>query len=370
MRLHEVPSGGDFSIHRGAAVFITGSSSFTFTHNRLTQLGSNGLQLSGCNLNASVVNNEISFIGQSGVMMVGKARSIDGVSNLAQPHYTHVLSNLIHDVGIYIKQSAAIMQSVTRASVIAGNALFNSPRMQTLINDGFAGGTELAYNVGFNSMRESMDCGVYETWDRQPYLTTQRDGVTPSLTPAWNVEHHNLAYVNYRTSATINHDDGSSWYEDYSNVFIYAGYQTWLGHNKRYHDELIIYPDMVTVERNRRCLESTVRPGTSFDESFTHNRCVNRRQINTYGINGCNVESVRMDGGWMFSNNSFYYPQGLEPYFPCAVKGVMRNLTLQEWQSMTGLDEGSVAAVSPDIATVVDWARQQLLNDSSARRTR
>ena len=365
MRLHEVPSGGDFSVHRGAAVFVTGSTSFTFTGSRLTQLGSNGVFLSGYNINASVVSNELTFLGQSGVMIVGVAGSIDGVSNIQQPSRTHVLGNLVHDIGIYVKQSAAIMQSVTRASYIAGNALFNSPRMQTLINDGFAGGTELAYNLGFNSLRESMDCGIYETWDRQPYATTQGDGETASLTPAWTHEHHNFAYVNYRTSATINHDDGSSWYEDYMNVFVYAGYQSWLGHNKHYHDELVLYPDMVTVERNRRCLESTVHPGTSFDEVYTHNSCVNRRVINTYGINGCNVESVARDGGWVFANNTFYYPEGMEPYFPCAVKGVMENLTLGEWQQLTGLDGCSVAEVAPDVTTVVEWARQQLMNNTN-----
>ena len=209
MRLHEMPSGGDFSVHRGAAVYATGTSGFTFTHNLLTQLGSNGITISDWNVNATINENEITFMGGSAIQIIGSAHDIDAVSNINQPHYTHVQSNLIHDLGIYIKQSAGVVQSVARASTLEGNVLFNAPRMQTCFNDGFAGGNVLAYNLGFNGMRETSDAGVFESWDRQPYLTTE-GGMGPSLTPAWNHEHHNFAYVNYNTDAVINHDDGSS----------------------------------------------------------------------------------------------------------------------------------------------------------------
>jgi len=226
----------------------------------------------------------------------------------------------------------------------------------------------LAYNLGFNCLRETGDAGVYESWDRQPYLTLEA-GIGPSLQPAWNHEHHNYAYVNYRTDAVINHDDGSSWYEDYFNLFVYCGYQTYLGHNKHYHDELTIYPDVVNA---RPCFETNINPGgLSFDEVYQHNTCVNRKALLTYGIRSCDVATIVRDGGLHMSNITFYYPEGIQPFFPCQVNGTMVNLSLDEWQKATGLDLDDKVEVSPDIQTVIVWARQQLMyNNNMHSRTK
>ena len=362
MRLHEMPSGGDFSLHRGASVFVTGTAGFSLTGSTLTQLGSNGVTVSDWNVNATVEGNEVSFLGGSGVQVVGSSWSIDGVSNLAQPRGTHVRSNLVHDVGIYVKQSAGVVQAVARRTHVEGNALFNAPRMLTCWNDGFAGGNVLAHNLGFNAMRETGDAGVFESWDRQPYLT-EEGGQGPSLTPAWSEEHHNVAYVNYRADATINHDDGSAWYEDHHNVLIYLGYQTYLGHSKHYHHELVLYPDVVD---GRPCFETNQSPGgLQFDEVYTGNRCVQRRSGQAYGIRACRVESLVADVGLAIDRTTFYYPEAAQPYFPCAQAGQLRNLSLDEWTAATGLDAHSGVEVTPPIETLVTWARQLLMNDTN-----
>ena len=255
-----------------------------------------------------------------------------------------------------------MVQSVARASRLEGNVFFNAPRMQTCFNDGFGGGNVLAYNLGFNGMRETSDAGVFESWDRQPYLT-EYGGLGPSLSPAWNHEHHNFAYVNYQADAVINHDDGSSWYKDYYNLFVYCGYQTYLGHNKEYHDELTIYPDYVD---SRPCFETNQSPGAlQFNEHYTHNSCVQRRELLTYGIRSCRIESVVADVGLSIDHSTFYYPDGAQPYFPCTQNGQMRNFTLDEWSATTGLDVHSVVAVSPPISTLIHWARQLLMNDTN-----
>ena len=142
-----------------------------------------------------------------------------------------------------------------------------------------------------------------------------------------------------------------------------AGYQTYLGHNKHYHDELTIYPDFVD---GRPCFETNQSPGAlQFDEVYTYNSCVQRRPILTYGIRGCRIESVVDDVGLFIDNSTFYYPKGVQPFIPCTQDGTSKDFSLEEWAALTGLDVNSRVAVSPPIETVIHWARQQLINNTN-----
>ena len=51
--------------------------------------------------------------------------------------------------------------------------------------------------------------GAFNSWDRLPYLTTVRDGVTPSTIPAMNNVHHNFIVANYAADGgCLDNDDG------------------------------------------------------------------------------------------------------------------------------------------------------------------
>ena len=63
-------------------------------------------------------------------------------------------------------------------------------------NDGFGGGDDISHNLVFSTCRESGDHGPLNSWDRQPFLTTVRDG-TPSMIMAWRTIHHNFFIDNY-----------------------------------------------------------------------------------------------------------------------------------------------------------------------------
>ena len=149
MRVYEVPSGGDVSLHRGGAVFIEGSEHVTLYNNVLTLLGGNAIIVSDYNYMTNISTNEVSWIGDSGIISVGSSSLIDGVSDHRQPYLTNVDNNLIHETGIYVKQSAPFLQSVSRASQITHNVFFNIPRAAVNTNDGFWGNHTLAYNVLF-----------------------------------------------------------------------------------------------------------------------------------------------------------------------------------------------------------------------------
>jgi hypothetical protein len=146
-------------------------------------------------------------------------------------------------------------------------------------------------------------------------------------------------------------------------VLALLGFQTYLGHNKHYHEELTVYPDYVG---GRPCFETNQSPGSlQFDEVYTGNSCVHRRAVQTYGIAHCQVDTLVQDVGLSIDYSTFYYPEGMQPYFLCNQNGTQRNFTLEEWGAATGLDVHSQTAISPPIATVIHWARQQLLNDTN-----
>merc|ERR1712151_651417 len=104
----------------------------------------------------------------------------------------------------------------------SGNVFFNGPRAGINANDGFGGGDEISHNLVFSTCRESGDHGPFNSWDRQPFLTTIRDG-TPSMTPATRMIHHNFFIDNYSPQENVDNDDGSSYYDTHDNFFVYGG---------------------------------------------------------------------------------------------------------------------------------------------------
>ena len=106
-------------------------------------------------------------------------------------------------------------------SLYSGNVMFNGPRAGINANDGFGGGDVISHNLVFSSCRESGDHGPFNSWDRQPFLTTIRNG-TPSMTPAWREIHHNFFVDNYSPQENVDNDDGSAYYKTRKISFVLA----------------------------------------------------------------------------------------------------------------------------------------------------
>ena len=200
LRPYEVPSGGDWSVHRGGAVYVEGSEACSLTHNRFTQLAGNALVVSDHNDALDVMWNEFVWLGESAIVLLGSVDGIDGVSSHRSPMYTDVVGNLIHEFGASVKQTAGIVQFLSGATLIARNAIFNGPRAGFNLNDGFYGGTEVVSNVMFGLVRETSDHGPFNSWDRIPYLSDSGSG--PSLRPLTNYITSNLLFNSYHVSSS------------------------------------------------------------------------------------------------------------------------------------------------------------------------
>ena len=128
LRRYEAPSGGDYTVHRGAALFLQGTERVVIEDCTFTHLGSNALFVSNYNVNTTIAYNSFRWLGESAIVLQGESAGIDGVSNINQPTGTHIEGNIARDFSVYVKQGDAIFQSLARASVWAGNVAFNAPR--------------------------------------------------------------------------------------------------------------------------------------------------------------------------------------------------------------------------------------------------
>jgi hypothetical protein len=349
MRDYMVPSGGDWSVHRGGTVYLTNTRNITITHSLFTQLGSIGVALIDYNDATSITLNEFVWLADSGIILVGSTNGIDGFSVASQPANTLIQSNLIHETGIYVKQSSPVLISVSRSVSVIGNLMFNMPRAAININDGFYGNHTLSWNVIFNTVRETSDHGPINTWDRQPYLT---DAVQPGLPSLWQHEsyiHHNTLFNNYHSVCPIDHDDGSSFYEDSFNFQVYGGKKNHLGNSKTDHDEIYVYPN--------RCINyDSIRGSNGWNETWVQNTCILYQNPVPYEFTPCDTADLLVP---YLANNKIYISSDIEVTFLCNVNGTSTRLSLQQWQSY-GLDIGTIVETTPDVQTIIEWGRKML----------
>ena len=356
---YEAPSGGDWSIHRGGTVFVEGVDGFTMQQCLFDSPGGNGLFLSNFVRNAVIERNEFRYMGDSAIAALGSTELIDGTSG-NQPRGTKIINNLMHEIGIYGKQTSAYFQSLTCQTIFDGNILFNGPRDGLNFNDNFGGGNVLKNNLAFNMVRETADCGPFNFFNRVPYITRLHDGVTPSLMPAMSYNHNNFLITNYHSVWPLDHDDGSCYWIDTNNFLVYGGYKNNLGHSKTVVNNTYIYPDANHGNPSEffllwpYCATSvySVLGSSGWGEIYSDNKCV-IGSPSIYNFASCDPEQNNRDVIPFTSDNEFYAPKK-DIHIQCGNK----NLTLQEYQEM-GFDVGSVVYDIVDSAIIARWAREQ-----------
>lgn len=367
---YEVPSGGDWSIHRGGAVFVEGIDGFTIHKCGFFSPGGNGLFLSNYVRNAVVEANEFVFTGDSAIASIGSAELIDG-TNRNQPRGNRIVGNLMHEIGIFGKQTSAYIQALTCETLFSSNVFFNGPRAGINFNDGFGGGNEVSYNLGFNVVRETGDHGPFNSWDRQPYLTRVRDGKTPSLDSAVSNLTRNFLINNYHSTWPIDHDDGSCYYYDTYNYLVYGGYKNYLGHSKVVKYNAYIYPDASHSLRSSTNPDSNIKgffskpfcansDGSStgdlpsgWGEVWSNNTCIIGNP-NVYDFGSCNPKASLQGIVPMTAGNKFYAPNK-NIYIKCGSE----HYTLSDYQKL-GYDVGSTVQDVVDTETIIKWGRDLL----------
>ena len=277
---HSVPSGGDWGLDFKGAIICTNCFNILIQNCQFIRLDGNGIFLFGYNRNITIYNNEFSWIGDTAIALWGITQNINNFGtfdisgeehyfsygyyeglNQTQPRFIHVISNLVHELGIWEKQSSFYFQAKSCQNVIGYNIFYNGPRAGINFNDGFGGNSVIYKNLLFNTCRESSDHGPFNSWDRQLFLTSMAspdsgimasniDRITSNsngnsnwgspidASKEFDYLYENFFIANYGSTWPIDNDDGSFLYHSYSNFLVYGtmGYKSNAGGYSNIHN--------------------------------------------------------------------------------------------------------------------------------------
>ena len=254
MNPHGNPGGGDWGLQspqydESGAVYLAGTEGVLFDSCTFKYLDGNAIFLAGYNRNATVTRSELTQIGDSAIALWGYTKGedplqppgtgIDG-SDGNQPRGTVVSESLCHEYGLFQKQSSCVHIGKSMETTIVDSVFYNGPRAHVNQNDAFGGGSLVARNVMWSSCRESSDHGVFNSWNRQPFIWEKKPGELPNLTPKPFVIEQNYLISNYGSGYGVDNDDGSAYFDIRDNVF-YSGSglkSDYAGHDKHFHGNL------------------------------------------------------------------------------------------------------------------------------------
>jgi hypothetical protein len=240
----------DWSIYRGAAVFIEGAENCTVKNCEFTNLGGNVLFVSGYNRNVQIVGNHIHDCGASAICFVGDVSAVRspsfqygqfvpvsemdtvaGPKNGLYPKNCVAEDNLIYRIGRIEKQTAGVQISMAMNITVRHNSIYEVPRAGINIGDGCWGGHILEFNDVFETVLETGDHGSFNSWGRDRFWLPKRN-VMDSLTlanpqmPLWDAVYPTIIRNNrFRCDHgwDIDLDDGSTNYHIFNNLCLNGG---------------------------------------------------------------------------------------------------------------------------------------------------
>lgn len=338
-----VPSGGDWALFKGGALHLEGTENITISDCHFRRLDGNAIMLSSYNRHAHISRSEFSWIGAGAMATWGDTDGYDATSG-HQPRNSMVENNVISNIGLYQKQSSGWGQSKAMQSIIRNNVMFNVPRAAINFNDGLGGGNIIEGNVIFNTCRESGDHGAINSWGRMPFLVDHDSG--PSFIPRPTYTRKNLILANYNAAQGFDNDDGSSWYNTYSNVFYQAeGFKMDYGGTSSSFAGNLVYG-------NQQCYGTGDFLSRTLADKFENNTCILDDDSPDFG----HLYQCSHDDGMVPQNNSYYSKSG-KGTFMCG-KG-SESFTLEEMQQQ-GFEVDSSLGITPAATTTLTWARDIL----------
>jgi hypothetical protein len=357
---YEAPSRGDWTIHRGGAVFVEGAEECAIEKCFFDSVGGNGIFLNNYNLRNRIYGNKITESGDSAICMVGFESMAQGTCHPV-PTENVISNNLIHDCGAFGKQIAGIFSSITLRNTISHNVIYNMPQAAMTFNDGWGGGHTIEFNEIHDTVRETSDHGPISSWGRGRYwcyeqnhgpwshgsgyhegdksfvfYNPEEDGYINEFRNNYLHEENRFAQVSPLRQMGIDLDDGSSHFHIYNNLCV--------GLN------ITLSPgDFRTVENN-----IFVRPSNPvwFWGSFEHNHdrfvrnvIVPQKKTGNGPAACCTVLNPGKEGPFVeeMDYNLFAVDTGQfsAAYTPRDGKDERR--TLEQWRAM-GYDQHSICA--------------------------
>ncbi|RAJ07998.1 PDZ domain-containing protein [Arenibacter echinorum] len=240
----------DWTIYRGAAVFIEGTENIVVKDCEFSNLGGNVIFVSNYNRSTTISGNHIHDCGASAISFVGSPSAvrspsfqydefipfkeldtIKGPANNMFPKTCTVDNNLIYRTGRLEKQTAGVEISMAMDITVSNNSIYEVPRAGINVSEGTWGGHIIEYNDVFNTVLESGDHGSFNSWGRDRFWHPNRETMdeivakNPKM-PLWDAIHTTIIRNNrFRCDHgwDIDLDDGSTNYAIYNNVCLNGG---------------------------------------------------------------------------------------------------------------------------------------------------
>ena len=263
MEPYEVPSTGDWGIHRGGTVFFEGAEDCAIENCFFDRVGGNALFVSNHNRRIAVSGNTFSNTGDSAVCLCGENNMIekewiceycgttrpwDFKETKDYPSECAVTNNHMHHIGLYGKQTAGVFMSITRHNVVSHNHIHHMPRSGICINDPFWGGHLIEYNDVHETVLESDDHGPFNAWGRGHYWCLAINRIKVSH-PAGDAKRDSryqtvIRYNRFRDrrAGGITLDDGASNFHVYCNLLLGTGFQNREGEYRILENNILINP--------------------------------------------------------------------------------------------------------------------------------
>lgn len=293
------PAGmGDYSIHRGGAMFVESVEDIRVDRCSFDGAGGNAFFVNQYARRVKISNCRVTDVGESGICFVGKQIYREDKRfkcptcgflnwwgwdppNDEIPLDCEVTNNLVHDVGVFAKQCAGLFMANCQRIKVLHNEIYNVPRAGINLNNGRYGGHLFEFNDVHDCVRETADHGPLNAYGREPFWCQHvcHAGWLPAGWP--NVqghEHHSLGSLkdvsryarettiirNNRFSASrerrnprpgiqfgIDLDDGASNYEVCNNLCVDMGVKTNTSAFVKIHDNIIVNGNIPLLQPNR-----------------------------------------------------------------------------------------------------------------------
>lgn len=267
MERYEPMLRSDWTIYRGAAVFMEGTERCSLSDCDLYNLGGNAVFFSKYNRNAEVSGSHFTNIGASAICFVGDPQCVrspsfeyslfvpfdlldreKGPKGNNYPSNCVVKDNLIHKIGLFEKQITGIELSMSQSIIISHNSIYDTPRAGINVSEGTWGGHIIEYNDIFDTVKETGDHGSFNSWGRDrfwhPDYKTMEEMTTnhPELVLLDAVKTTTIRHNRFRCDRgwDIDLDDGSSNYHIYNNLCLNGGIKLREGFYRIVENNIII----------------------------------------------------------------------------------------------------------------------------------
>jgi len=237
------PSAGDWALYPGGALRFEASAKCVVHDCEFIGLGGNAVYVSGQSTAIVVSRSTFADIGESAVCLVGESHmEMDerhvcphcgdvstwgwGEPSRRIPSGCVIEDNLIHDIGVFGKQTAGVFMALSCGNVVRHNHIYDTPRAAICINDGLHGGHVIEWNDIHDTVRETGDHGPFNSWGREGFWCHAQSHGNESHAAGNVLEYatHTTVIRNNRfrdaSGWGIDLDDGSSNYHVHSNLCI------------------------------------------------------------------------------------------------------------------------------------------------------